>query len=123
MLIGVELQPVAHIFKHFSITNCVSCEMRPVCSASGTNISGETASVWLGPARKRFRTHDFSTAQRHDGLIVNHKIAAVNGVQQAIARRLDTSQDPQDKQCRQQAYQDAKRQPEKQLSVPAFSRG
>lgn len=86
-------------------------------------IRREIASVWLGPARKRFRTHDFSTAQRHDGLIVNHKIAAVNGVQQAIARRLDSSQDPQDKQCRQQAYQDAKRQPEKQLSVPAFSQG
>jgi hypothetical protein len=36
---------------------------------------------------------------------VNHKITAVNGVKQAIARRLDAAQYPQDKERGEQAYQ------------------
>ena len=90
-------------------------------SKGNKNIRREAASVRLRPARQRLCADNFSATERHDGLIVNHKIAAVNGVEQAVARRLDATQYSQDKERGKQAYQDAKGQPQKQLPVPGFS--
>lgn len=101
---------MAHIFKHLFDDELRQLRNKPRLLGKGDkNIRREATSVRLGPARQRFCAHDFSATECHDGLIVNHKIPAVNGIQQAIARRLDTPQDPQDKQCGEQAYQHAER--------------